>query len=134
MNSVIATTFNLLHSKSFDLYKSKAWLSGKEFCRSKAVLTDSHTMTPFMPLGNKPIENTVGTGEITRNEQLLLFPQCFLPIWRPFSQCHPILNYHLQTLSIWESSKYVDLESVKQQELNKKKKMYTLTNNDSLTF
>ena len=25
-------------------------------------------------------KNTVGTGEIARNEQFLLFPQCFLPI------------------------------------------------------
>ena len=27
-----------------------------------------------MPLGNKPFENTVGKGEIARNEQFLLFP------------------------------------------------------------
>ena len=32
------------------------------------------------PLGNKHFENTVGKGEIARNEQFLLFPQCFLPI------------------------------------------------------
>ena len=32
------------------------------------------------PLGNKPFENTVGKGEITRNKQFLLFPQCFLPV------------------------------------------------------
>ena len=25
----------------------------------------------------KPVENTVGQGEISRNEQFLLFPQCF---------------------------------------------------------
>ena len=30
-----------------------------------------------MPLGNKPFENTLGKGEIARNEQFLLFPQCF---------------------------------------------------------
>ena len=36
----------------------------------------------FNPLPNKPwsFENTVGKGEISRNEQFLLFPQCFLPI------------------------------------------------------
>ena len=28
----------------------------------------------------KPFENTVGKGEIDRNEQFLLFPQCFLPV------------------------------------------------------
>ena len=38
------------------------------------------------PLGNKPFENTVGKGEIARNEQFLLFPQCFLPVWITF--CH----------------------------------------------
>ena len=32
------------------------------------------------PLGIKPFENTVGKGEIARNEQFLLFPQCFLPV------------------------------------------------------
>ena len=35
------------------------------------VLTHSHIMTP---LGNKPFE-TLGKGEIARNEQFLLFPQ-----------------------------------------------------------
>ena len=34
----------------------------------------------------KPFENTVGNGEITRNEQFLLFPKCFLTTWRTF--CH----------------------------------------------
>ena len=43
-------------------------------------------MTPLTPLGNKPFENTVGKGEIARNEQFLLFLQCFLPVWIAF--CH----------------------------------------------
>ena len=42
-----------------------------------------HLLTPQ---GNKPFENTVGKGEIARDEQLLLFPQCFPPIWITF--CH----------------------------------------------
>ena len=41
-------------------------------------------MTPFDVLGNKPFENTVGKGEIACNEQFLLFPQCFLPVWITF--------------------------------------------------
>ena len=46
------------------------------------LLTHSHTMTPFdAPKKKKPFENTVGKGEIAQNEQFLLFPQCFLPIW-----------------------------------------------------
>ena len=32
-----------------------------------------------MPLGNKPFENTVGKGEIARNEQFLLHPRVFYP-------------------------------------------------------
>ena len=30
----------------------------------------------------KQVENTVGKGEIACNEKFLLFPRCFLPIWR----------------------------------------------------
>ena len=33
---------------------------------------------------------TLGKGEIARNEQFLLFPQCFLPIWRTFCHFHKI--------------------------------------------
>ena len=33
-------------------------------------------------------ENSVGKGEIARNEQFLLFPQCFIPVWKTFSQFH----------------------------------------------
>ena len=32
----------------------------------------------------KSFENTVGKGEITHNEQFLLFPQCFLPVLRAY--------------------------------------------------
>ena len=48
--------------------------------------THSHTMTHFDAPWNKPFENTVGKGEIARNQQFLLFPQCLLPIWKTF--CH----------------------------------------------
>ena len=34
----------------------------------------------FTCLQYKSFENTVGKGEIARNEQFLLIPQCFLPI------------------------------------------------------
>ena len=40
----------------------------------------------FMCLKCKSFENTTGKGEIARNEQFLLFPQCFLLVWRAF--CH----------------------------------------------
>ena len=54
--------------------------------KPKNLLTHSHRMTPLMPLGNKPFENNVGKGEIARNEQFLIFPLCFLPVWTTF--CH----------------------------------------------
>ena len=43
-------------------------------------------MTPFDAPADKPFENTVGKGDIARNEQFLHFPQCFLPVWITF--CH----------------------------------------------
>ena len=38
----------------------------------------------FTCLQYKSFENTAGKGEIARNEQFLLFPHCFLPIWITF--------------------------------------------------
>ena len=42
----------------------------------------------FTCLRYKSFENTVGKGEIARNEEFLLFPQCFLPIWKTFCHFH----------------------------------------------
>ena len=50
-------------------------LSGSS--KEALVLHNFHTMTPFDAPGNKPFENTMGKGEIARNEQFLFFPQCF---------------------------------------------------------
>ena len=44
----------------------------------------------FRCLQHKSFENPVGKGEIARHEQFLLFPQCFLPIWRTFCQFNHI--------------------------------------------
>ena len=44
----------------------------------------------FMCLQYKSFENTVGKGEIARDEQFLLFPQCFLTIWKTFCHFHQI--------------------------------------------
>ena len=43
-------------------------------------LTFSQKSPGFACLQYKSFENTVGKGEIARNEQFLLFPQCFLPV------------------------------------------------------
>ena len=65
-----------------------------------------------MCLQYKPFENIVGKGEIARNEQFLLFPQCFLPVWRTFCHIHQIWNCRLRTLSVWKSLKFVFWERV----------------------
>ena len=68
---------DLPSANAFNLEQAKIMSIGRE-------LTHSLTMTPLTPLGNKPFENSVGKGEIARNEQFLLFPQCFLPVWITF--------------------------------------------------
>ena len=62
----------------------KSGLYGNEF---NPFPTQRH---PLMPLGNKPFENTMGKGEIARNEQFLVFPQCFLPFKITFCHFHQI--------------------------------------------
>ena len=41
----------------------------------------------FTCLQYKSSENTKGKGEIARNEQFVLYLQCFLPVWRTFCHC-----------------------------------------------
>ena len=67
----------------------------------------------FTCLQYKPFENTVGKGEIAHNEQFLLFPQCFLSIWKTFCHFNQLSNCGLQTLSIWKTLKFVVWERVK---------------------
>ena len=54
----------------------------------KCILTLYQTGPGFTCLHYKSFENTVGKGEIACNEQILLFPQCFLPFWRTFCHFH----------------------------------------------
>ena len=42
------------------------------------------------PVDRDSFENTVRKGEIARNEQFLIFPQCFLPVSRTFCHFHHI--------------------------------------------
>ena len=44
----------------------------------------------FTCLQYKFVENTVGKGEIARNEQFLLFPLCFQPVRITFYHFHQI--------------------------------------------
>ena len=66
----------------------------------------------FMCLQFKCFENSVGKGEIARNKQFLLLPQCFLPFWITSCHFHQIANCRLQTLSVWQSLKFVVWERV----------------------
>ena len=76
------------------------------------TLTLSQTSPGFFYVSQyKSFENTVGKGEIARNEQFLLFPQCFLAFWRTFCHFHQICRQ--QTLSVWKSLKFVVWERVK---------------------
>ena len=64
-------------------------------------------MTPFDAPKKQAFENTVGKGVITRNEQSILFSQCFLPVWITFFQFRQIWNCRLQTLWVWKGLKFV---------------------------
>ena len=55
----------------------------------------------------------MGKGKIAHNDQFLLFPQCFLPVWRTFCHLHQVQNCCLQTLSVWNSLRFVVWERVK---------------------
>ena len=74
------------------------------------------------PFPNKPcylrvcstrLLKTLGKGEIARNDQFLLFPQCFLAFWIAFSHVYQISNCRLPTLSVRKSLKFVIWERVK---------------------
>ena len=67
----------------------------------------------FTSILGKSFENTVGKGEIARNEQFLLFPQCFLPVTKTLYRFHLVGYCRLQTLSVWKSLKFVVWERVK---------------------
>ena len=44
----------------------------------------------FLRVCRASLLKTLGKGEIARDKQFLLFPQCFLPIWRTFYHFHQI--------------------------------------------
>ena len=55
---------------------------GLDFIR---VINPFQTSPDFPCLPHKSSENTVDKGEIVRNEQFFLLPQCFLPFWSELS-------------------------------------------------
>ena len=71
----------------------------KGFHVSASGAIQGHHGPLVMCLQYKSFENTVGKGESASNEQFLLFPQCFPPLWRTFCHFHQIENCHLLTVS-----------------------------------
>ena len=102
LRNMLAFVLSLWHIYLGKVVQKLTFILGvmREFCQSG-----------INPFPNKPwilrvcsasLENTVGKGEIAHNEQFLLFPQCFLPIWRTLCHFHQIWNCRLQTRSIWK--------------------------------
>ena len=57
---------------------------------------------------HKSFENTVGKGEIARNEQFLLFPQCFLTAFGELSAIFVKFGVVVCKLfPVWKSLKFV---------------------------
>ena len=75
--------------------------SSLDFCLS---LTPKQALVVTC-LQYKSFGNTAGKGEIARNEQFLLFPQCFLSVWRKFCHFHQIQNFRFKNTLRLEESK-----------------------------
>ena len=86
--SVIYLYINLLSNNTG--YKDHSGKESSGIIDGKWDLTVSHTSPGFTCLQYKSFENAVGKGEIARNEQFLLFPQCFLLMWRTVCHFHRI--------------------------------------------
>ena len=65
----------------------------------------------FTYLLYKSFENKVGKGEIARNEQFFLFPQCFLSVWRTF--CLFLIKFQIANSLRSETSKICFFGKVK---------------------
>ena len=97
--------FKMLSEICLNLDQSKIlssgnWLKNSDICKNHISQTLLFWPFPkqalvFTYLPYNSFDNTVGKGEIARNEQFLLFPQCFLPIWRTFCHFHQIWNCRL---------------------------------------
>ena len=113
---------HFFHMKSIFLMVVKS-----RYCAAKSLYYSSvFEGVCVIPFPNKPwflrilstyLLKTLRKGEIARNEQFLLFSQCFLPFWRTFHHFHQIQNCHLQTLSFWKSIKCVVWKRVKQNQM-----------------
>ena len=88
---------------SFNSFPSKPWFS--RVCR-KGFLKTLWEKEKLLEMSNFSISRSVFY------PQFLLFPQCFLPIWKTFFYFHQTQNCRLQTLSVWKGLKFVVWEKV----------------------
>ena len=92
-----------LSENFFNTLKKQIHLSNSVFVNAALHFNNLYICHPvetnFNPFPNKPLFlllcsasllKTLRGGEIARNEQFLLFPQCFLPIWRTLYHFHQI--------------------------------------------
>ena len=87
--------------------------NGKKIIKCSLFLISFQNKPWFLRVcSTRPLKTLWGKGEIARNEQFLLFPQCFLSVWRTFCHFYQIQNCRLQTLSVWKSLKFVVWEKV----------------------
>ena len=84
-------------------YRTK--MNSQYFCHSYALLKIRNAH-------ENNCTTEVSSAWVGLNEQFLLFPQCFLPVWRTFRHFHQIQNCRLQNLSVWKSPKFVIWERV----------------------
>ena len=56
---------------------------------------------------NTPRVSRVYSLKTLGKEQFLLFPQCFVLVWKTFCHVHPIQNCCLQNLSVWNGLQLV---------------------------
>ena len=104
--------FLTLSQTSPVFYVSEIHVFWKHWEKEKLLITFPHNDTFWHPWETSLLKTLLGKGEIARNVQFLLFPQCFLPVWKTFCHFQQIWNYHLQTLSVWKSLKFVVWERV----------------------
>ena len=76
------------------------WLQAEPFPKQALV---------FTCLQYNSFENTVGKREIAHIEQFLLYPQCFLPVWRAFFHFNQILKLSTAVSFALEESKICHL-------------------------
>ena len=88
---------NSLHVKGSFCIRTHWALRSKWMLRVNSYVLNLPKASPCF---QKSFENTMGKGEIARNEQFLLFTWCFMSFWRAFCHFHQIQNCRLQTLSV----------------------------------